>query len=54
MFLDKKSLKKVVGGSPANGGTSPDLPPREVKATQQRKVGSSSIDTTKPIEPPKP
>lgn len=54
MFLDKKSLKKVVGGSPANGGTSPDLPPREKKATEQQKVELSSIDPTKPVEPPKP
>ncbi|WP_171037273.1 hypothetical protein [Pseudoalteromonas phenolica] len=54
MFLDKKSLKKVVGGSPANGGTSPDLPPREVQATQQQKVESASTDPTKPVEPAKP
>ncbi|TMO54922.1 hypothetical protein [Pseudoalteromonas phenolica] len=48
MFLDKEILKKVVGGSPANGGTSPDLPTREPKkfSKQESLKPASLSDST--------
>jgi len=52
MELSKELLLKVKGGT---GGTdSPELPPREAKVAEQKKVELSSTDTIAPVEPLKP